>query len=142
IADGRVQTQGLALPLGNVSEVALDGWVDFARNVRMTASLPVTRKMVLDVGFLGDIVEGTKISVPIGGTLDHPQVDRDALKVGLRDLGKTLLERTAGRGAAELLMRLARPRDPNAPPRLTPEERRAKRRERRLQRNGEVPPGR
>jgi translocation and assembly module TamB len=141
IADGRVQTEGLALPLGNVSEIALDGWVDFDRHLRMTASLPVTRKMVLDVGFLGDIVEGTKISVPIGGTLDHPQVDRDALKLGLKDLGKTLLERTAGRGAAELLMRLARPRDPDAPPRLTPEQRRERRMERRMRRDGLVPPG-
>ncbi|MDR3634606.1 MAG: hypothetical protein P4L84_12445 [Isosphaeraceae bacterium] len=141
IADGRVQSEGLALPLGNVSEIALDGWVGFDRRLSMTASLPVTRKMVLDVGFLGDIVEGTKIRIPIRGTLDHPQLDPDALKVGFQDLGKTLLERTAGRGAAELLMRLTRPRDPDAPPRLTPQERRAQRMERRMRRNGVAPPG-
>lgn len=140
IADGRVQTEGLALPLGNVTEITLDGWVDFNRNLNLTASLPVTRKMVGNIDFLGDIVEGTKVSVPIRGTLKQPEIDRDALQVGMKELGKTLLERTAGRGAAELLLRMTRPRDPNAPPRLTPRERRAQRQERRMQRRAPVPP--
>ncbi len=146
IADRRVQTRGLALPLGGVTRIELDGWVDFDRNLSMTASLPFTSALVGNVGILGDIIEGTKISVPIRGTLQHPEIDKQALKLGIEDLGKTLLDRTAGAGVGALLERLTRPRDPNAPPpapRLTPEERRARRMERkaerRMRREGLIP---
>jgi translocation and assembly module TamB len=145
IADRRVRTEGMAIPLGNLTELNIGGWVDFDRNLRLTASLPFTRKMVGNVALLGDIVEGTKVSVPISGTLDRPKIDGDAMALGLKDLGKTMLERTAGRGASELFMRLLRPRDPNAPPPpppLTPQERRARRQQQRDDRRmrREAPP--
>ena len=94
-----MQTRGLALPLGDVTRIELDGWVDFDRNLSMTASLPFTPAMVGNVGILGNIIEGTRISVPIRGTLQHPEIDKQAMKLGMKDLGKTLLERTAGAGA-------------------------------------------
>ncbi len=134
IADRRVYQQGLALPLGHVTQIELEGWVDFDRNLFMTANLPVTAAMVGNRPLLSGIVEGTRISVPIRGTLTNPEIDKDALNLALQDLGKTLLERGVTRGATELLNRMMRPRDPNAPPPPTREERRARRRERQAQR--------
>jgi translocation and assembly module TamB len=135
IANGKVETKGLALPVGNFTEIALEGSVGFDRELNLRATFPVTSSM-LGNSLIGDIVEGTRITVPIGGTLSSPRIDRDAFRLGLKDTGKDLLQRGMTRGAFELLNRMARPRDPNAPPpppRLTPRERRAIRR-------GEVPP--
>ncbi len=137
IADRRVHQRGLAIPLGNLTRIELEGWVDFDRKLSLTASVPVTSAMVANLPVLDDIVAGTRIKVPIGGTLDAPRVDREAANLALKGLGKDLLGRTAVRGAAELLMRMARPRDPNAPPpppRLSNQERKAQRLEKRAQR--------
>lgn len=152
IADRKVVQHGFAIPIGRATKIELAGWVDFDRNLAMKASLPLTPAMVGNVALLGDIVDGTRISVPIRGTLQKPEIDREAFKVSLSDLGKTLLGRTAGRGALELLMRLTRPRDSNGPapapapppPALTPQQRREqrmeKRAERRAKRLGAPPP--
>ncbi|WP_422927098.1 hypothetical protein [Singulisphaera sp. PoT] len=134
IADHRVYQQGLAFPLGKLTEVRLEGWVDFDRNIEMKASVPLTTAMVGNRPLLGNIVGGTRIQVPIRGTLSKPVVDRDAMNFALKDLGKTLLERSAVQGAAAILERLTKGRDPNAPPPLTPQERKAQRQERREER--------
>ena len=134
IADRKVHQRGLALPLGKLARIELDGWVDFDKRLEMTASLPVTPAMVLNRPLLSDIVEGTRISVPIRGTIAQPEIDREAMSRSMANLGKSLLERGIGRGASELLFRLAQPRDPNAPPPLTPQQRRELRRDRRTQR--------
>jgi translocation and assembly module TamB len=134
IADRRVYQRGFALPLGRLTRIELSGWVDFDRNVELTASLPITPAMVGNNPVLSEIVAGQRISVPIRGTLQKPQIDREAMNLALRDLGKSLLGNGAIRGAAELLMRLGRGRDPNAPPPMTLQERRARRRERQAER--------
>jgi translocation and assembly module TamB len=137
IAERRVLQRGLAIPVGGLTQIEMEGWVDFDRNMALTASLPVTPALVGDVPVLKDIVEGTRISVPIRGSLSKPEIDREALKLAMKDLGKTLLERGATRGAAALLERLVRGRDPNAPPPLTREERRARREEQKAERQRE-----
>lgn len=140
IADRRVHQTGLALPLGRLSQIELEGWVDFDRNMELTASIPFTPAMVANRPVLGGIVGGTRVSVPIHGTLDNPKVDKEALGVAMKEMGVTLLEQTVTRGLPELLMKLTRPPDPNAPPpppRLTPAERRAQRREKQAERRRE-----
>ena len=132
IADRRVYQQGLALPLGRVSRIELQGWVDFDRNLAMTASLPLTPAMVGNLPILNSIVEGTRITVPIRGTLQRPEIDKDAMNLVLQDLVKTL-ERGVTRGAADLLMRLTRPR-PERPAPSHPRGARARHRERQAQR--------
>ena len=137
VADRRVYQKGLALPLGNVSRVELDGWVDFDRNLNLTASLPVTPAMFGNRPVLGDIVSGTKVRVPIRGTLEEPEIDREAFKTALRGLGNDLLGRGLTRGVLGLIEQIGRGRDPNAPPpppRLTPEQRKEQRIERRDER--------
>lgn len=143
IADGRVNQSGLAIPLGDLTRVELAGWVDFDRNLDLTASLPVTPALLGNNPLLTDIAAGTQVRLPVTGTLDHPRVDRDALAAGLKDLGRSLLTRGATRGALELLNRLGRPRDPAAPPPPTAAERKAARRERKAERRAgrDAPPG-
>ncbi len=144
IADGRVNQRGLSIPIGELTRIEMAGWVDFDRNLAITAILPVTPAMLGNNELLADIAAGTSIKLPIGGTLDRPSIDQDAFQAGLKDMGKSLLTRGATRGALELLMRLGRPADPNAPPPLTPEERRERRMERkalRRERRDGVDPG-
>lgn len=143
IADGRVNQRGMAIPIADFTRIELAGWVDFDRNIALTATVSVTPAMLGNNPLLSDIAAGTKVQLPIAGTLDKPKIDREAFRSNLQDLGKTLLTRGATRGAMELLMRLARPRDPDAPPpppRMTPEERRALRQEKKAVRRGEIPP--
>jgi len=144
VADGRINQRGLAIPIGDLTRIELAGWVDFDRNLSLTATLPVTPAMLGNNEFLADIAAGTQVRVPITGTLDRPNIDRDALAANLGELGKSLLTRGATRGAVELLMRLGRPKDPNAPPPPTPEERKALRLERKAEKKAlrqGMPPG-
>jgi translocation and assembly module TamB len=134
IENRRVYQHGLALPIGRLTQIELEGWVDFDRNLALMASLPLTPAMVGNQPLLGSIVAGAKIRVPITGSLDKPAIDRQVLNLALRDLGKTLLERGAIQGAAALLQRLTQGRDPNAPPPLTRQQRREQRQERKAQR--------
>jgi translocation and assembly module TamB len=143
IADGRINQRGLSIPIGDLTRVELSGWVDFDRKIGLVASVPVTPSMLGNNPLLSDIAAGTRVRLPIGGTLDNPKVDREAFAQELQELGKTLLTRGATRGALELLMRLSKPKDPNAPPpppRLTPQEKKAQRQERKAIRRGEIPP--
>ena len=137
IADRRVYQRGLTIPLGQFSAITMDGWVDFDRNLALKASVPLLPTMWRDrpdLPVLNDVLGGLRITVPIGGTLAKPEVDRDAFNLANKDLGKTLLERTAGRGAVDFFQRLFPPRAPNPPPPPTPEERRALRQQRRQER--------
>ncbi|WP_406695050.1 hypothetical protein V5E97_28825 [Singulisphaera sp. Ch08] len=134
IADRRVYQKGLALPLGQLTRVELDGWVDFDRNLQLTASLPITAAMVGNAPILSAMVENQRISVPIRGTLKNPEIDRDAMNLSLKNLGQSILGNGMVRGAAEMFKQLQKPRDPNAPPPPTFQERRANRLERKAER--------
>jgi translocation and assembly module TamB len=137
IADRRVYQQGLTIPLGQLSAITMEGWVDFDRNLALKASVPILPTMLRgrpDLPVINDVLGDLRITVPISGTLAKPELDRHAFNLANQNLGKTLLERAAGRGAVDLLQRLFPPRDPNAPPPLTPAERRAQRQQRRQER--------
>ena len=136
IADGRVHQRGLAVPLGKLTQLELNGSVGFDRSLDLIAAVPITPAMLGNNPLLGGVVAGTRVEVPIGGTLAAPKVDKEAFNLALKDLGKDLLRRGVGVGAAELLMRLAKPRevDPDAPPPPSPEERRALREQRKADR--------
>src|SRR5262249_40871016 len=97
------------------------------------ASVPLTPAMVANNNLLSTVIAGTRISVPISGTLSSPKLDRGAFRVGMKELGSELLRRGAMIGASDLIMRLGQPRDPNAPRPPTLKERRALRREMREQ---------
>jgi translocation and assembly module TamB len=137
ISDRRVYQHGLTIPIGKLSRVELDGWVDFDRNINLTASVPVLPSMLADRPVLEGIAGTTKIKVPIRGTLQKPEIDRKAFDLALKDMGRSLLEGAVTEGAAALFQRLMQGRDPNLPPpppRLTPEKRRTRAQEKRDER--------
>jgi hypothetical protein len=137
VADGKVYQRGLAIPVGKLTQIRLEGTVDFERNLDLVASMPLTPAMFGNTDLLSGITAGMRLDLPIRGTLSKPKIDKEAFTTALKDMGKTFLQRGAVFGAAELLERLTRPRDPNAPPpppRMTPEERRAQRLQRKDER--------
>ena len=137
IADRRVVQKGLAIPIGNLSKVSLEGSVDFDKNLDLVATIPLPTALSGGRPVLGDIIGGTSVTIPIKGTLDKPRIDKDALNLALKDLGGTLLTKGIMRGASELLTRMITPRDPNAPPpppRQSAEERKAQRLQRQAER--------
>lgn len=137
IRDRRIYQSGLTIPIGRLSRVEIEGWVDFDRKMDLTASIPVLPSMLADRPLLAGIAGDAKIRVPIRGTLDEPKVDQEAFELGMKDLGRSILTQSLGAGAAELIGRMTQPRDPNLPPpapRITPEERKLKRLEKRAER--------
>lgn len=108
VADGRVTQKGLAVSVTDEIRIALDGTVGFDGSLALRAGVPVTAAMLGgDRSMLGEIVGGTRVGVPIGGTLSRPRLDRSAMQAGLRDAGRSMLKRGAQAGAAQLLDRLA-----------------------------------
>ncbi len=134
IADRRVRQRGLTVPIGNLSKVEIEGSVGFDRSLDLQASVPVLPTMLADRPILGALAADARVRVPIRGTLQNPQIDREAFQAGMKEMARTLAERGGVMGAAGLLERLIGPRDPNAPPAPTAEERRERRQERRMDR--------
>ena len=109
VVDGRVHQRGLAFPIGPDAKIELDGSVGFDRTLALRAAVPITGSMLGNQAALKDLVGGTQVAVPIGGTLTHPTLDRQALAMGVRDLGKTLIKRGAAREANDLLHKIGAP---------------------------------
>ena len=111
VSNGRVIQRGLAIPIGTITQVELAGVIDFQSNLSLVAELPITRAMAGNLPVLADVVGGTRISVPIRGTLSEPKLDRDAFNASLKALGTDLLGRSAIRGAAGILNLIDRARE-------------------------------
>jgi hypothetical protein len=91
--------------MGNDVKVDLAGSVGFDQTLKMTAAVPVTGAMLGNQAALQEIVGGTKIGVPIGGTMMRPAIDGQALRVGLKEQSREIIKRGASRGASQLLDR-------------------------------------
>jgi translocation and assembly module TamB len=137
IADRRVYQKGLTIPIGRLTKIGIEGWVDFDRHLNLVASVPIVPSGLADKPVIGEIAGAAVIRVPIRGTMQDPQVDREAFKIGMKEMGQSVLEKGLTRGVPGLLDLITRPRDPNAPPPpppLTREERKARQLERRAER--------
>ncbi len=107
VADGRVGQEGLVIDVNREVQIALDGSVGFDGTLALRAGVPITAAMLGgDDRLLGEIVGGTRVGVPIGGTFSHPRLDRGALQAGLREVSRSLIRRGAQVGVSELLNRL------------------------------------
>ena len=144
IADGRVNQRGMAIPIGDLTRIELAGWVDFDRNLALTATLPVTPAMLGNNPLLTDIAAGTQVRLPITGTLDRPVIDRDALDGQPPGAGQVAADPGGdpGRdGTPDAAGPAPRPRRPApARPGSTPEERKAPSRRRRRSAGARSPP--
>lgn len=93
IADRRVHTRGLAIPIANVTAFELEGSVGFDRTLDLVARLPLTRQMMGNVPIVSDIFGGLNVEVPIGGDLSKPKLDKVAFNDQLREFGRELANR-------------------------------------------------
>src|SRR5262249_3279118 len=136
IADRKVYQRGLVIPIGRLSQIEMDGWVSFDKDVNVTVRVPVLPTALANRPVVGGIAANSRIKIPIRGSSDKFEIDKTAFKAGSQELGTSVLEQGLGQGAMDLLRLFNRPRDPNAPPpppRLTPEERRELRQERKAE---------
>jgi len=126
---------GPSIPVGDLARIEFEGHVGFDRSLDLTASLPLNPALGARDGLVGALALGRPlVRIPIGGTIDEPKVDMDALGAHFKEMGVDLLTRVVPAGAAGLLERLTRPRDPNAPPPPTAAERRALRLQKKAER--------
>lgn len=149
VAEGKVHQRGLTIPLGQVGSAALEGSVDFQKNLDLVARFRVNPPGP-DMPVLATILRTARFELPIRGTLDDPKIDVEGMKERLRSMGSDLLDNSVVAGAGGLLRFLeqvaarrqarkppAGPPEvgqPNRPAPTTPEERRRLRQERRLER--------
>ncbi len=142
IAEGKVYQHGLKIPLIKVGAVALDGSVDFEKNLDLVARFTLNPPSAADRPALASLLKIARLEVPIRGTLQDPQVDAQAMQERLKSVGSDLLENSVGIGAEGLMKflqgiaarRQARLADPDRPPPMTPEQRRELRQDRRRER--------
>ena len=107
ILNGRVRQNGLEIPLRKDVTVALDGSVGFDQTLDLRAGVPLTKGMIGPVPGLEGLMDGRRVVVPIGGTVEHPKINRQALQVALRALSKDVLKREMKDQAGGLLDQLA-----------------------------------
>jgi translocation and assembly module TamB len=103
IADGRVNQSGLSIPLSGDMKASLEGSVGFDKTLALRASVPVTASMLGGNAAAAQYVEGTNITVPIGGTISHPTIDRSGLRVAIRNAAKSMVKRGVQNEAERLI---------------------------------------
>ena len=103
VANGRVTQRGLSVEVTPQVTVEMDGAVGFDKSLALRAGVPIRSGMLGNQGMVGQVVDGMKIGVPIGGTLSDPKLDRQAVAAGVRDNAKELVRRGVATGARELL---------------------------------------
>lgn len=109
IADGRVKQSGFTIPLANDLKAEIAGSIGFDRTLALRASLPVTPRMLGNSAVVQEFAGGTNITVPIGGTISRPIIDRAGLRVALKDAARSMLKRGARAEADRLLERVLPP---------------------------------
>ncbi len=111
IRGGRVYQKGLYLPISKDATIGLEGSIGFDQTLDLRAVVPITKSMLGPAAGLDGLVSKNKITVPISGTVSHPQVNKQALQVALRELSKKVLKGDLSRTANQLLDRLGPPPD-------------------------------
>lgn len=160
VVDGRVYQEGMAIPIGKAAEIGLDGWVGFDRTLALTASVALTPdKSGTNPPIVASIFRGTRVAIPIRGTLDDPKLDGKAIGQNFKDIGAGLLGKTLSSATGGIIPGIEGLKDlfgggrngdddgmdapPRPPiPRAPPEERRARRLERKMERmrkRGRIP---
>ena len=90
IAGRKVYQEGLAIPVGNIASIGVNGSVDFDQNLDLVARFALTPSRS-GVPVLTPILENMKFDLPIRGTLKKPKIDGDALKAHWAQVGTDLL---------------------------------------------------
>ena len=84
----------------------VDGSIGFDKTLAMRALVPITPQMLGGNAVANQIAGGTEVTVPIGGTIAHPTIDRNGLRVALREAARTMVRRNVQNEAGRLLDRV------------------------------------
>jgi len=101
--NGRVRCSPLEASV-NEYTLKLSGSIGFDQSLDYLAQIPVTRKMVS--GDVYKYLEGTYISVPIGGTVAKPSISRNVVQTAIKDLVIQAGEKQLSDQAGKLLQKL------------------------------------
>jgi translocation and assembly module TamB len=120
VAHGEVGQKGLTVIVSPKVQVAIDGSVGFDGAISLLAAVPLNASMIGDNQLVNEIVDGTRVGLPIGGTLSRPVIDRRALQLALREAGRAMVKRGVQAETRQLLNRAlggkpAQPADPGRP---------------------------
>jgi translocation and assembly module TamB len=106
VSHGRVGQKGLAVVVSPKVQVDFDGSVGFDGALALRAGVPLNAAMLGNNQLVNEIVDGTRVGLPIGGTLSRPVLDRRALEVALREAGRTMVKRGVQAEAGQMIRRL------------------------------------
>ncbi len=109
VADGRVRTSGLSIPIAANAKVDFSGSVGFDKTLDCKAIIPLTAGMLGRDPALEKLVAGKSVTLPIGGTLARPAIDRRAFQVALRETARALVGSELESEAGRFLDRVAGP---------------------------------
>ena len=118
VAEGKVHQRGLTIPLAKVGSAALEGSVDFQKNLDLVARFRLNPPGP-DKPLLATILRTARFELPIRGTLDDPRIDVEGMKERLKSMGSDLLDNSLVAGAGGLLRfleQLAARRQARKPP--------------------------
>ena len=101
----KIYQEGLILPVGDLAVIGVDGWVDFDKNLDLLASFAVVPPK-RNIPVVSQILESTRLQVPISGTLDKPKINGEAIKDRFKNLGDSILQTTLGIGGPNGLGRI------------------------------------
>jgi len=130
IEDRKVHQKGLVIPVANLASIALDGSVDFDKNLDLVARLAMNRSARV-AGVLPPLLQNARVDIPIRGTMQNPTIDTGGFKDRLADVGMDFLGNTVGaglnglqrllggkavKGLGDYFLPRARPMTPTPPP--------------------------
>jgi translocation and assembly module TamB len=105
VAHGQVGQKGLTVIVSPKVQVAIDGSVGFDGAISLMAAVPLNASMLGNNQLVNEIVDGTRVGLPIGGTLSRPVLDRRALQLALREAGRSMVKRGVQAETRQLLNR-------------------------------------
>ena len=95
IANSRVVQKGLEVPINGNSTIEIAGSVGFDETLDLRAKIPVSKGMLGQAGGLDQLIGGEKLTIPIGGTVSKPMINKQALQVALKGMLKNGLSKEA-----------------------------------------------
>jgi hypothetical protein len=101
IQNRKVHQKGLVIPVANLASIALDGSVDFDRNLDVVARLAVSQSAPV-VSFLPPLLRNAQVDIPIRGTMQHPRIDTGGFRERLADIGMDFFGNRVGAGLDRL----------------------------------------
>jgi translocation and assembly module TamB len=106
IKDRKVHQKGLVIPVANLASIALDGSVDFDKNLDLVAGLAMNRSARV-AGILPPRLRNARVDIPIRGTMRKPRIDTGGFRDRLAAMGIDLVGNTveAGLNGLQRLLR-------------------------------------